>query len=362
MGCAPDRSGAGPPRRVAGSAGDPGAARRCRMASTQRARPRRPAAGWRPPASDRPGDRPRPAGSSQQRCSCRRCLTRADGRCRLGQTGHRPRDRRAFHAETGAFGQSIGHHGAGASLPPRPGAAHRVRPPGRPGRAPGEHPRRRSPAALELGATGLESDAWITADGEVVLDHDGVTGPLWRRRPISAQPRAALPVTSRPWSSYTRRVRHRLRAVARRQGPGRPRRRSWRSRTRPGARPRCGCAIGDRRCWRGWRASAAPARLVESTRCGRHRGGHRGRAAAACAAAASMPSTCTAANGPGRRRGGARRRPGAPSAGTPRPAAEIRRLLGLGVDGVYSDHVDRMMASIREWPGSDLAPRPGAAA
>ena len=28
--------------------------------------------------------------------------------------------------------------------------------------------------ALRLGATGLESDAWLTADGEVVLDHDGV--------------------------------------------------------------------------------------------------------------------------------------------------------------------------------------------
>lgn len=27
--------------------------------------------------------------------------------------------------------------------------------------------------AVRLGATGLETDAWITADGEVVLDHDG---------------------------------------------------------------------------------------------------------------------------------------------------------------------------------------------
>lgn len=47
--------------------------------------------------------------------------------------------------------------------------------------------------ALELGATGLESDAWLTADGFVVLDHDGVTGPLWRHRAISVQPRAELP-------------------------------------------------------------------------------------------------------------------------------------------------------------------------
>lgn len=47
--------------------------------------------------------------------------------------------------------------------------------------------------ALELGANGLETDAWLTADGEVVLDHDGVMGPLWRRRAISACRREELP-------------------------------------------------------------------------------------------------------------------------------------------------------------------------
>lgn len=47
--------------------------------------------------------------------------------------------------------------------------------------------------ALELGANGLESDAWLTSDGEVVLDHDGVMGPLWRRRAISACRRDELP-------------------------------------------------------------------------------------------------------------------------------------------------------------------------
>jgi glycerophosphoryl diester phosphodiesterase len=47
--------------------------------------------------------------------------------------------------------------------------------------------------ALRLGATGLESDAWVTADGAVVLDHDGVVGGRVRRRPIASLPRAALP-------------------------------------------------------------------------------------------------------------------------------------------------------------------------
>lgn len=47
--------------------------------------------------------------------------------------------------------------------------------------------------ALRLGATGLESDVWVTADGVAVLDHDGVVGPRWRRRPLGEVPRADLP-------------------------------------------------------------------------------------------------------------------------------------------------------------------------
>ena len=40
--------------------------------------------------------------------------------------------------------------------------------------------------ALRLGAGGLESDAWITADGRAVLDHDGIVGSRLRRRSIDA--------------------------------------------------------------------------------------------------------------------------------------------------------------------------------
>ncbi|WP_261564785.1 glycerophosphodiester phosphodiesterase [Frankia gtarii] len=38
--------------------------------------------------------------------------------------------------------------------------------------------------ALAGGASGLESDAWLTADGVPVLHHDGVLGPPGRRRRI----------------------------------------------------------------------------------------------------------------------------------------------------------------------------------
>jgi glycerophosphoryl diester phosphodiesterase len=47
--------------------------------------------------------------------------------------------------------------------------------------------------ALKLGATGLESDVWLTADGEVVLDHDGVVRAGLRKRPIKDHRRAQLP-------------------------------------------------------------------------------------------------------------------------------------------------------------------------
>lgn len=47
--------------------------------------------------------------------------------------------------------------------------------------------------AVRLGATGIESDVWISRDGHAVLDHDGVIGPRWRRRPMAEFDRADLP-------------------------------------------------------------------------------------------------------------------------------------------------------------------------
>lgn len=46
---------------------------------------------------------------------------------------------------------------------------------------------------LRLGATGLESDVWVTADGVPVLDHDGVARAGRRKRSIRELARADLP-------------------------------------------------------------------------------------------------------------------------------------------------------------------------
>lgn len=47
--------------------------------------------------------------------------------------------------------------------------------------------------ALRLGATGLESDVWLTADGVPVLDHDGVFRRGVRKLPISKCRRDEVP-------------------------------------------------------------------------------------------------------------------------------------------------------------------------
>jgi glycerophosphoryl diester phosphodiesterase len=46
---------------------------------------------------------------------------------------------------------------------------------------------------LRLGATGLESDVWLTRDGVAVLDHDGVVRVGRRKRSIADLDRADLP-------------------------------------------------------------------------------------------------------------------------------------------------------------------------
>ncbi len=114
------------------------------------------------------------------------------------------------------------HHSRECSSVSPPCSTHRSRSPtAAPARTRRRTRSRRSQLALRLGATGLESDVWLTADGVPVLDHDGVVGPRAPpppdRRGRARRPPRPHPLDRRP----ARRMRNRLRAVARPQGSGR---------------------------------------------------------------------------------------------------------------------------------------------
>jgi glycerophosphoryl diester phosphodiesterase len=196
--------------------------------------------------------------------------------------------------------------------------------------------------ALRLGATGLESDVWLTADGEAVLDHDGVVGGRLKRRPIARVRRSELPGhvptledmyaacgTATPVSLDVKdpAAFPRVVAVARAAGGGAPER-LW-------------LCHHDWSLVAGWRTDAPDVRLVDSTRLRRMKHGPERRAAALAQAgidAVNLHHTDWT--------GGLTtlfHRFGifafAWDAQQPRVLDE---LLDLGIDAVYSDHVDRM--------------------
>jgi glycerophosphoryl diester phosphodiesterase len=190
----------------------------------------------------------------------------------------------------------------------------------------------------------LESDAWITADGMVVLDHDGVTGPLWRRRSIAAQPRAALPIhiptlaelyeTCGTDFEFSIDVKDTaalepLLEVARAAG----------------AAGRLWLCYHDWRPVAGWRLHTGEARLVESTRLGWIPEGLPARAGALHEAGIDAinlhrhewtSELVEEVHAEGL----------SAFAWDAQSEADLARLIELGVDGLYSDHVGRMMKVI----------------
>jgi glycerophosphoryl diester phosphodiesterase len=200
--------------------------------------------------------------------------------------------------------------------------------------------------ALRLGATGLESDVWITADGEAVLDHDGVVGRV-RRRPIGTVTRAELPDhiptleqlyaacgTAVPLSLDVKdpAAFDRVVAVARAAGDD---------------------ALGNlwlcHYRWEQlveWRGRCADVRLVDSTRIGRIKEGAERRAATLAAKGIDAINLhhldWTGGLTTLFHRFGVLAF--AWDAQLPRILSE---LLDLGIDAVYSDYVDRMVDAVR---------------
>ncbi len=200
--------------------------------------------------------------------------------------------------------------------------------------------------ALRLGATGLESDVWLTADGVAVLDHDGRVGPRWRRRPVTAVPRSALPEsmpgledlyaecgTDFELSLDVRDPQAADIAVAVARNAG------------AGAVERLWLCHPEWERLVGWREQWPDVHLVDSTRLRLMRQGPERRAAQLAAAgidAVNLHHTdwtgglTTLFHRFGRLAFG----------WDAQHERVLRELVAMGIDGVYSDHVDRMVEAV----------------
>jgi glycerophosphoryl diester phosphodiesterase len=203
--------------------------------------------------------------------------------------------------------------------------------------------------ALELGANGLESDAWLTADGVVVLDHDGVIGPVWRRRAMAACSRAELPdhVPSLTQLYETCGTAYELSldvkdpaalsgivAVA----------------SSFGAADRLWLCHNDWRPMAAWRRAAPHCHLVESTNLHWMSEGLSARVSALAAAGFAAINLHRSQWDEGALR--ETHAVGLRAFGwDAQSEEELVRLVELGLDGVYSDHVDRMTRAVGLAPG-----------
>jgi glycerophosphoryl diester phosphodiesterase len=204
--------------------------------------------------------------------------------------------------------------------------------------------------AVRLGATGLETDVWLTSDGVPVLDHDGVVRQGLRRRPMSEVPRSALPDhvpslaelydavgTSLPLSIDVKDPQAAPAIVAVAEEAG-------------------GDAVGNLHLcspsWEeaaSWRALSDDLKLVDSTRLKRMRDGAERRAAQLSAAGidvVNMPVDDWS--------GGLvalfHRFELLAFGWDAQWRRQLDALIEMGVDGIYSDHVERMMDAIEGRP------------
>ncbi|MGH9150064.1 MAG: glycerophosphodiester phosphodiesterase [Acidimicrobiales bacterium] len=201
-------------------------------------------------------------------------------------------------------------------------------------------------AALDRGAGGLESDVWLTADGVAVLDHDGVVRAGLRRRPISSVARSALPAEVASLEDlYTTcgtgfdlsldvkdaAAAEVVVAVARA--------------ARGDALGRLWLAGGDWREVARWRPLAEEIHLVDSTRIRHMREGPERRAASLAEAGVDAVNL-HASDWSGGLTTLFHRFERLCLGWDAQFERVLDELLGMGVDGVYSDHVDRLVASL----------------
>ncbi|MHB8467244.1 MAG: glycerophosphodiester phosphodiesterase [Acidimicrobiales bacterium] len=198
--------------------------------------------------------------------------------------------------------------------------------------------------ALELGATGLESDVWLTSDGIAVLDHDGTVRAGLRGRRVADTPRAALPghIPALADLYETCGTAYELSLDVKDDAAG------------PIALAVARDAGAEGQLWlchheldlvASWRPLSDTAHLVESTRLRRIKDGLERRAARHAALgidAVNMHASDWTAGLVALWHRFDRLAFGW-DAQQPRVLA---KLIGIGIDAVYSDHVDRMMEAL----------------
>ncbi len=208
--------------------------------------------------------------------------------------------------------------------------------------------------ALELGAEGLESDVWVTADGVAVLDHDGVVTTRDRvRRPIAECARADLadhiPALSDLYDicgtdfELSLDVKEPAAATEAMQVA-----------ERHGALERLWLCSPSRRLLKSWRQQSKDVKLVDSVPMPLFARDRTARIEALAPLSidalnirhpAWSPELIDAVHAQGK----------LAFAWDVQDQALLDRLLAAGIDGVYSDHVDRLVAAItrrRSAPGA----------
>ncbi len=200
--------------------------------------------------------------------------------------------------------------------------------------------------AVKLGATGIESDVWITADGELVLTHDGHIG--LRRRQIRSLQRSDLPDTIITLPELMERLPEELDvSIDIKTDDAMLPLLEWAATIDPVTRSRLYLCHPDWRKLAEWREIDEHVKLVDSTSVKAMDEGPERRAANLASAGIDVVNLRQ-----GEWTGGMAtlfHRFGRLCFGWD---AQHRRildnLLRMGLDGVYSDHVDLMMESVVE--------------
>lgn len=198
--------------------------------------------------------------------------------------------------------------------------------------------------ALRLGANGLETDAWLTADGTVILDHDGVVRRRFRRTPIAECRRDDLPGHVPALADLFARVGTDFDLSIDVKDPAAFEAIAETVRASPMDPSRVWLCHTDHRLLTSRRSSLGEFKLAESTRLKKIGGGLERRIALLAEAgidAINMHHT----DWTGGHVAMAHRFGVHALAWDVQHAERLAVVLAMGVDGLFSDHVDRMVAA-----------------